>query len=151
MSSLIDIQNRVKVAVNEAVASYTAELAVEYKARRDKDRKNRTRAVKRVGTQWVEEYDLRVRHEPVHGGRDCHISIEGCSRRFHIQQHGSYRMFNPYDDRSRKINTNAKWWVYMYDVDEYECIQLGDHTNFESLVQQCICMMVGHAYYEASL
>lgn len=138
----------IEKAVRQATANWNESKRSEWKASRVRDRKSRSKSIKkRRDSGWVEEYPLKVEHAVTHSGRNCHVSVDGCETQFAVVQHHHRPLFT-YDGTLRRGNGYKPMWQLQVTSGGPVTIIEEQSENFESLVQRAIVSMVGHAYME---
>ena len=143
-----DLQHVMIKALSDSLNAQFAATEQEYRLARYNDRKKRARAKKvklPVDKGWTEKYALNVRHFGTYSGRACTVSVDGCSRWIEI---------TPNHLASWQKDAIQTWSVYMKWEDEKKNVhnarmdEISGGDNLESIIQQAIVAMMGHAYYD---
>jgi hypothetical protein len=146
------LKEHVQAAVSSSLAEFFEIQEAQYRKHRDEDRKARKKGIKKVGDGWEERYPLVIQHFATIYGRDARVSIEGCDRSFHIYQNANRPLFKR---NGMALSDKPQWHVRMMDMGDNGPTDtvLWEHSseNFESLLQQTIVMMMGHAFMASSI
>lgn len=86
---------------------------------------------------WVESYDLKVRHFGTHYGRSAEVSILGCKRTYSIDQQPSW-----HDQKGKQ-----QFRVMCHENNERDDWHVETITDFEAAIQKSVVALIGHAYY----
>lgn len=142
-----NLQSKIQAEVGKAVsAAITKAVQEHYKFTTAETKIVRAKKIAK-GATHIEMFPVRIEHTGTEYGRDATVSVDGCNRKFKIEQNGD----RPQHKRSwqTKLPFEPQWHVYVCDKESMKKIESTE--NFEQAVQNCVVALIGHVYYDGAV